>query len=538
MQHIILLTKNNFKIKEITELLSGNNLRLSIMDRDFKTNEDYISAAKENSTNDCVFIREQTVLLKRDTNEKAKIEHLESVSHKSVLKAVFVKEGLIEKKEYQVEVNGFLDFNKKRNGEDFYNWDNIFVSLTTMESYLLSNRKFSARSIVVSEFLEDNINFKNKKDLNFNAFNQDSVIDFSGKIYNLIENNKIIKKHKNSEILNKLINKVKKNGLFTRSSINKKQRNYWFPALNAGLPLVSKKDEIHEVTFMFHDLMHHLIPDLIYTGNTTYLHKEAYVIHRMLSEAFTIVLADMIFVDELNKSGEKYDFNKRKIYPLYQSMDVKKLTLNKLKEIIWANIKFALLEDASLLRELAGEEEVEEYVGKYAVFFKEDYVWTKANYDNMDKNNKVMTLWFEEVRERVSYKNTVDYYMSLINVEQSYEDKVLTIFNEVWKVIELAMKEEDDFNKEKSISDAFKRYMVGQSILFTRHGFKKETGIFKKLIKEELNKDILSQDDIKRIRAFFNLYVDKLVESNLLTINEAKTYKEVVPLFEAFYVFY
>ena len=39
-------------------------------------------------------------------------------------------------------------------------------------------------------------------------------------------------------------------------------------------------------------------------------------------------------------------------------------------------------------------------------------------------------------------------------------------------------------------------------------------------------------------RLFFNLYVDKLMEENLISLNEGELYKEVVPLFEAYYVFY
>ena len=96
-------------------------------------------------------------------------------------------------------------------------------------------------------------------------------------LFEVFENNKYISLHKKSDILTPLMNFVLKNGIFTRSSLNKKQRNYWYPYLNAGLPLVPKKDEVHEVTFMFHDLMHHLIPDLILDGNFDSNNKETYI---------------------------------------------------------------------------------------------------------------------------------------------------------------------------------------------------------------------------------------------------------------------
>src|SRR5689334_10380065 len=36
----------------------------------------------------------------------------------------------------------------------------------------------------------------------------------------------------------------------------------------------------------------------------------------MISEALTMTLADMVFIDSINASGETYDFSKRRIFPL------------------------------------------------------------------------------------------------------------------------------------------------------------------------------------------------------------------------------
>ena len=78
--------------------------------------------------------------------------------------------------------------------------------------------------------------------------------------------------------------------------------------------------------------------------------------------------------------------------------------------------------------------------------------------------------------------------------------------------------------------------MIGQSILFFRYDYLKESEIFFNLIKKELIKN--NTQDIKRMRELFNLYIDKLTMENKLNENTALIYKEVVPLFEAFYVFY
>jgi len=37
-----------------------------------------------------------------------------------------------------------------------------------------------------------------------------------------------------------------------RSASNRREKNYWFPGLNAGIPLVPKRDPVHEATFMAH----------------------------------------------------------------------------------------------------------------------------------------------------------------------------------------------------------------------------------------------------------------------------------------------
>ncbi len=55
--------------------------------------------------------------------------------------------------------------------------------------------------------------------------------------------------------------------------------------------------QIHELTFMAHDFGHFTIPDLVYVGNDSTLHRRAYIAWRMVSEATTMSLADMLFVD-------------------------------------------------------------------------------------------------------------------------------------------------------------------------------------------------------------------------------------------------
>ncbi len=71
----------------------------------------------------------------------------------------------------------------------------------------------------------------------------------------------------------RILNRVLDEGIFFRSPKNRRQANYWLPGLNAGLPLVEKKDEIHEITFMAHDMCHFAIKDLVFIGNNSVLHR-------------------------------------------------------------------------------------------------------------------------------------------------------------------------------------------------------------------------------------------------------------------------
>ena len=51
--------------------------------------------------------------------------------------------------------------------------------------------------------------------------------------------------------------------------------------------------------------------------------RRTYIIYRMMSEATTMVFADMLFVETLRLSGYSYDWSKRKIHPLLVETGVK-----------------------------------------------------------------------------------------------------------------------------------------------------------------------------------------------------------------------
>ncbi len=467
---VIVLTKSNFKYKEIENyLLPFGFIVNQCIDFENKSNKEIVEQFQYKN---CILLREQTYLKNKYNEEVIIPQHLESVIHISELSISVFSNNQEKKEVFKSETFGFIDLNKKTNNVNVYNWDEIFISDKNFKSYQeMKNidNKFSARNKVLSNFIEKYATFKEKVDLQFNKFNQENVVDFNGKIFELIENNQYLKLYKNNQYLNGLMNTVIKNGIFTRSSINKKQRNYWYPSLNAGLPLVSKKDEIHEITFMFHDLMHHMLPDAILTGNDSEGHKDTYVIHRMLSEAFTLVLADMIFINELVKSGITYDFEKRRIYPLFKSLNVNHNNLSKeeIKSIIKANVDFALLGNRDGFINLGADKNIlENYAVKYEKFFIEDYRWTLQNYKNMQSKKIKISNWYNAHKELISESYTLDYFVDKTKEINEFEDKVWFLFEELWSKISNSIENNEITSIETSTSNAFKNYMLGQTFIF------------------------------------------------------------------------
>ena len=541
-----LATENNFKYDEVKNLFKNYGLMIKRVKNLF----DVLEEEKSYIDKDYAVLREETYLLRdQAVVNTSDLVNLDMVSHISDLKVdTFKNKKLISKSSFKSSVDGFIDLNRRKKTDgsisNVYNWDDIFVELETMKTYQeMKNKtnKFSSRTKVISEYIDSIITFEQKIDLNFNPMNQDNVLSFSNEIYELIDKNEYLSKHKNNPFLSGLILNIKSEGLFTRSSINKNQRNYWYPSLNAGLPLVPKKDEIHEVTFMFHDLMHHAMPDLILNGDDSSSVKETYIIHRMLSEAITIVLADMIFVDELVTSGYEYNWSKRRIYPIYEEFKKGGVSLDRIKELVWANIEFALLGDESALVKLSNKEVVLNYKEKYEKFFIEDYRWTVNNYESMMSSKDALSSWYKECSQMIPSERIVYTYSDLLlsSNEDKYSKKVNVIFEEMWSMLIKKMDYKIDFDVNKANKKAFTNYMIGQMFIFFKLEKNENSKIFFKMILDELNTlESVKMADVKRIRQFFNIYLEKLNKRNIITDIEFNNYKEIVPLFETFFVFY
>jgi hypothetical protein len=456
---------------------------------------------------------------------------------------------------YEYNTEGSIDLTRRSASGSVFGWDDIFVLDCGLSYHQLRQYgiKRSSRDMVISDFLRDNVYYKNLLDVEFNKQSPTRVIDFSVNVSEFVKNNK----YYNNDLARSygyrnLQNHVLNFGVFFRAAKNRRQNNYWNPGLNGGIPLTKKKDEIHEITFMAHDFGHFAIPDLIFIGNNSVRHRKAYIAWRMASEATTMALADMLFVDSLNKTGVQYDFNARRIYPLFLDLNIDFLDRShyvaNLKKVIRANFDYCLTGDSNKYRELIGSRSdlnLKKFEEKFMPFFVEDFNWTEHNYDNMQKRSEEMKRWWESILpiRKLSYlniKSIDDFLGDLSNVdEELFIDQVFEIIFEQ-KVRPVLETEAELLPENQRLQRAFTRYMAGQMAIFSKFHFLAESKeyhnkILTLLLQHESSMDLST---INHIRSVYEEYLSLLVTKNLLSKDDQLTFSELYPLFDPHYVSY
>ncbi len=554
-------TISNHKINEITNALSLYDIKVIKINNieEFITNYNKIPNKKI-----IAILMEKTRLLDKNNNEiiNNQIKHLMRVKHESKLK-VLKENG--DTNEYTSIVNGYIDLRKKLkniNKEKIYNWDDIFVVENINKTYYelsIENNKYSARDNNISQFIKDNIYYKKRIDLENNEQKYEKTIDFTKDAYQFIKETKEYNTDNlNETLLANIPIQACNLGLFFKSAINRRQKIYWIPGLNAFLPFTSKSDPHHELTYLFHDLTHFNIPDLVYTGNNSELHKKVYISYRLMSEAITLVVGDMLFVKSLNESNIEYKtVKKRKIYPLFELIE-KKLFENKkyneiVKELVFASYNFCFYGDLSEWKKLSDSDNTNEifenFSKKYTDYMLEDFNWTAKNWDFLKSNtNTNYDLWFKEITPiKEKYKlelNSIDEWIKMHNItELDMEDnKKLCdkIFESVYNryVKPLFEKKIDILNFEERQKIGFARYMIGQSNIFFKFYKldKYNTYDIWNIIKDSMLNDELF--NIENIIDIYETYLINLQAKQLITYDDYNTYKDIYPIFNPHYINY
>eukprot|EP00466_Bigelowiella_natans_P019999 jgi/Bigna1/86105/estExt_fgenesh1_pg.C_80092 len=388
------------------------------------------------------------------------------------------------------------------------------------------------------------------------------------------------------------------NGAFFRSAINRREKTsvtpsfvvlwslsifsvgrYWLPGLNAGVPYTPKKDAIHEITFMTHDFGHFTVPDLVFEGKVSTLHKNVYITWRMMSEAVTMIMADMIFVHSLTISEPEYDYEKRKIFPLLTDTGIdlsdSSMFVQNVERLLEANVEYCLLgRDEKYRAMLAANgvtslENLEQFKAKYMPFFVEDFRWTVKNHSGMSERSADYQKWWQMVKPIRDAHG-----LCLKTVSEAIENGCIGNSREelVWNVFENVIPLEDAvlqlsanllpsligvldqcirpgwlqeekiamLPEEQQLSRAFARWLIGQAAIFSKFDFLPESKMYFNALKEASidSKEGMTLDEIDSLRSFFDQYLSILRAKNLISIDDENTYSTFYPLFEPFYVFY
>lgn len=511
---------------------------------------------------------------------------------------------------YEHAVEGHVDLSRRAlrqrgdSCEDSAVWDDIFVQsatgLTLTEVEALGGTKVRPCCIAVSQWIIEKLHYSSRKSTNFiregfapfettiSFREQDSVGAFVARSPHL--NNPVAAR---CGLRNAFI-AVANHGAFFRSARTRREMNYWLPGLNGGLPLTAKRDPIHEITFAAHDLGHFLLPDLVFTGRLAGSRnlRRTYVLYRMMSEALSCVLADMLFVETLRQSGYEYDWTLRKIHPLYWATGVRPLDaetheafLDRLRVLLEANVDYCLKGDTTRFTELirangaldlepdekgrfTKSSALEGFKEKYMPFFVEDYRWTNRNFSDMEGRTCQHQAWWELVQPLAAAAGvsassaggrseigleTVEDFMAAVGVGGddaiSSDDLIQRVFERVFETRirpVFAGDEEKRLHSENSRrTQAFVRYVMGQCIIFSRFPFVPESQEYAQrivgLLCERLRvagHEAVGEAEVAAVRELYSEYLGILAERSLITPDDVVNFEEICPLFETSFAFY
>jgi len=414
--------------------------------------------------------------------------------------------------------------------------------------------------MVFDKYIKDRLHYKENIDLHYApqhqerpvAFDTDGMHAYHTKL--LQENPDAI-----SIGLGEVLTHLYQEGTCYKGASNRVMNHIWEPG-TCPIPYTPKKDDpYHEAGYNIHDAGHKVFrPDLLFDGNHTQLNHRLYMICRMMSEAITIIYADMFFVHAVR---DKYKtINDRKIHPLFCDINLPidgKNLIETMYKIMKANVHFCLLgNDASLRKLVDGKstENLKKYIKKYTGFFIPDYLWTEHNYNVMLQQKDVQQRWFENVKKLSDKYDlklySVTQFKDMLNLTEedgmkmSLEDLVDLVFEYVFKNNVKPFFDKENMTSviaPNNLTKAFCRYMCNQIAVFAKMSHVPQTKIFEEQIMNELldsDTKTINKEDIDRIRRFYEFYLEQLVDQNHMTMDLYNTAKELYCHIPPYYISY
>lgn len=453
------------------------------------------------------------------------------------LHAWVMEDGVLKRRSYIRSITGeFNSANLCPEDPTIFDWDSAFTPHQgiPLHNAALVGLKNSAREQCLSAFVEEYLRHAPKVP-RFTPVKPEGIVDWKTDARLLLANP--LYHHLPAELENALAFVVNQ-GIFFRAAHSRRDGNYWLPGLNGGLPYVPKDDSIHEAVYAFHDVMHQLMPDLIFDGVDTKLHRQTYIIYRMMSEAVSLALADMRFAASLEtRDTTGYDFDKRLILPLYQTMQGAEIAT---RELLHRMVRYVTLgEIASFPFTTPAWTAFER---KYHRFFIGDFQWTRMNWQNLFGRKKALEQFVQLITPRAlraqnlwlvsDVVNELDApYLSLPKLVDALFDLVMK------KRLEPALNYPEEPSLELSRSNGFRRWLTGQCALFAR--YEPIIGIPPlgyELIARVQSDELFNSNEMEVIRTRFRTYIKELAASGIISDDDAFVFQDVFPLFDPFFL--
>jgi len=540
-----LMTSNARKLEEYKQRFRPYGIRV----RQLPKTPEAVSGWLEDKKTVAV-LRERSNLFGPDGAPLEDPPHLQVASNRTTLTAWTRGEAGLVEQTWERCIEGFVDRTRRRHAadEDVFDWDDLFVMRETGRTYhemRLRNLKLSARDLVIADFATEHVWYDDPIALRWSELEGERTIDFGVDPRRFIENHPYYGRLEPETPLRRVLDHVLAQGLFFRSARNRREKNYWLPGLNAGIPLVPKRDDVHEATFMFHDLMHFAFPDLLFDGDGSEVNRRVYVAHRMMSEATTLCLADMAFATAMKRSGVDYDFSPRHILPLFESMGLDPASPDDLATTLHANARYCLLGDDSAYRALGADTNaLAAFRGKYEQYFIADYTWTRRNFASMaERMGPAARAWLRltaPIRESLPVEMlTISELRDSLDVDTNDPEALVeAIFGGY--LARLQQLTTTPADPSTCLEHGFKRYMTGQLALTITFDFLPASALYARRLVDELSRLSETWDlaRVQRLRAFFDQYVALLRDRHLVSDEDARIYRELYPFFAPSYVAY
>ncbi|MBL0218184.1 MAG: hypothetical protein IPQ07_30415 [Myxococcales bacterium] len=444
--------------------------------------------------------------------------------------------GQVVRRTYIREVAGQFDGSKLRPEDPtLFDWDSAFTSNAgaTLEEMSLAGLKNSAREQCLSAFARVSLHHKAPRTLRWMDPDDDRwSIDA-----------RLLTEHPLYQDLAPPIAGalayVVDQGVFFRGAKSRRDGNYWFPGLNGGLPYVPKSDAIHEATYMFHDVMHQLMPDLVFDGADTIDHRRIYIAYRMMSEAVSLVLADMVFTHGLVTRGKHpdYDFAKRQIYPLYEALPVAQR--DDLPWLLHQVIGFVLRGEPGQLP--VDSEAWRQFAAKYTRFFVADFQWTRMNWQSLVSRSAMVRGWIDLVRPETFTVQGVWFISDLVQeIGRGRDLPALcdALFDLVWRRrIAPALGYRWPADLDRARSSGFRRWLTGQLAMFTHYApVVPIPPLAHELAARVRDPKAFTIAEIEELRGQFRAHTLALAKDGVISDDDAAIYPDLFPLFDPFFL--